>query len=127
MLLFNLTDYFNFLNDEAKPDCKLLDSFSDYIFFYPCNFSSFNNYIAYLEFLDCFYLKVVFSLSTLVIVTNISIISSRNMQVISTIYFWKLDYQVLSSKALASRTTAPNAELFAIRLGVSKVTSIVTT
>ena len=46
------------------------------------------------------------------------------MQAISTVHFWKLGYQVLSSKTPAGRTTAPDAELFAIRLGVSKATSI---
>jgi len=32
--------------------------------------------------------------------------------------------QVLSSKAPAGRTTAPDAELFAIRLGIAKATSM---
>ena len=32
--------------------------------------------------------------------------------------------QVLSFKALANRTTVPNIELFAIRLGITKITSM---
>ena len=46
------------------------------------------------------------------------------MQAVSTIHIWNLGQQVLSSKALTSRTTIPDAELFAIRLGVSKATSM---
>jgi len=67
---------------------------------------------------------VLFLFSTLIVVTDASATPSRNMQTISAIYFWRLGYQVLSSKTLASRTTAPNAELFTIRLEFSKATSI---
>ena len=61
---------------------------------------------------------------TLVVVTDASAIPPRNMQAISAAHFWRLGHQVSSSKAPASRTTTPDAELFAIRLGVSKATSI---
>ena len=47
-----------------------------------------------------------------------------NMQAISAAHFWRLGHQVSSSKAPAGRTTAPDAELFAIRLDVSKATSM---
>ena len=46
------------------------------------------------------------------------------MQAISAMHFWRLDYKVLFSKALASKTTASDAELFVIRLRVSKATSM---
>jgi len=46
------------------------------------------------------------------------------MQAVSVVHFWRLGYQMLSSKAPAGRTTAPNVKLFAIRLGVSKATSM---
>ena len=52
------------------------------------------------------------------IITNTSAIPSRNMQAISTMYFWRLGYQMLFSKASVGKTTASDAELFAIRLGV---------
>ena len=42
----------------------------------------------------------------------------------SSVHFWRLGHQVSSSKAPAGRTTAPDAELFAIRLGVFKATSM---
>ena len=44
------------------------------------------------------------------------------MQAISAMHIWNLGQQVLFFKAPASRTTAPNAKLFAIRLGIAKVT-----
>ena len=44
------------------------------------------------------------------------------MQAVSAMYFWRLSYKVLFSKALASRTT--DAKLFAIRLEVFKATSM---
>ena len=46
------------------------------------------------------------------------------MQTASAAHFWRLGYQVLSSKALAGRTTAPDAKLFAIRLDIAKATSM---
>ena len=103
---------------------RLLDSFSDHISFHPCNYLSLNNYTAHFESLYCSYLWTSSSSSTLIVIINTSAISYTNIQAISAIYFWRLDYQVLSSKTPADRTTAPNAELFVIVLGVSKATSI---
>ena len=42
----------------------------------------------------------------------------------SSVHFWRLGHQVSSSKAPAGRITASDAELFAIRLGVFKATSM---
>ena len=78
-LLLNLTKHFNFFDTEAIPGCRLLDSFSDCISFHPCNCSSLNNCIAYLESLDYFCHKVTSSLSTLVVFTDIDAISPRNI------------------------------------------------
>ena len=83
-----------------------------------------NNHIAYLESLDYLCHEVVSFFFTFVVITNISIIPLRNIQTVSTAYFWKLGYQILSSKALASRTTASDTKLFYIRLKVSKATSM---
>ena len=44
------------------------------------------------------------------------------MQAASTVYIWSWGQQILSSKALA--ITALDAELFAIRLGIAKTTSM---
>ena len=46
------------------------------------------------------------------------------MQAVPPMHIWNLGQQVLSSKAPAGRTTAPDAELFAIRLGIAKATSM---
>ena len=46
------------------------------------------------------------------------------MQAVSAAHIWNLGQQVSSSKASAGRTTAPDAELFAIRLGIAKATSM---
>ena len=53
-----------------------------------------------------------------------SVIPSRRMQAVSAAHLWNLGQQVSSSKAPAGRTTAPDAELFAIRLGIAKATSM---
>ena len=37
VLLLNLTKYFNFFDTEVIPDCRLLNSFSNCIFFYSYN------------------------------------------------------------------------------------------
>ena len=58
------------------------------------------------------------------VVTDASVILSRHIQAVSATYIWNLGQQVLFSKASASRTTAPDAELFAIRLGIAKATSM---
>jgi len=75
--LLNLTKYFNLFDTEAIPGYRLLDSFPDHISFHPCNFSSLNNCTAYLKSLDCLCLEVASSFSTLVVVTNASVILSR--------------------------------------------------
>jgi len=46
------------------------------------------------------------------------------MQAVSAAYLWNLGQQVSSFKALAGRTTALDAELFAIRLSIAKATSM---
>ena len=46
------------------------------------------------------------------------------MQAVSAAHIWNLGQQVSSSKAPAGRTTTPDAELFAIRLGIAKATSM---
>jgi len=46
------------------------------------------------------------------------------MQAVSAAHIWNFGQQVLSSKALPSRTTAPDTELFAIRLDIAKATSM---
>ena len=122
--LLNLTEHFKLLDTEATPDCRLLDSFPECISFYLCNCLSLNNCNAYLESLDCLCFEAFSSCSTLVIVTDTSAILLRNMQAIFAVHFWRLDYQMLFSKASAGRTTAHNAKLFAIRLDVSKITSM---
>jgi len=46
------------------------------------------------------------------------------MQAVSAAHLWNLGQQVSSSKAPAGRTTAPDAELFAIRLSIAKATNM---
>ena len=108
--LLILTEHFKPLDAEAIPGCRLLDSFPDHN--------------THLKSLDHLCLEASSSFSTLVVVTDASAIPPRNMQAISAAHFWRLGHQVSSSKAPAGRTTAPNTELFAIRLGVSKATSM---
>ena len=70
--------------------------------------------------------RSLFSLfSTLIFVTDISVILSRYMQAVFAVYIWNLGQQVLFFKALASKITASDAELFAIRLGIAKAISMV--
>ena len=73
-LLLNLTEYFNLFDTKAIPDHRLLDSFSNYISFYPCNHSSLNNCTAHLESLDYLCHKAASFPSTLVVVTDTSAI-----------------------------------------------------
>ena len=58
------------------------------------------------------------------VVTDASVILSRHMQAVSAVHIWNLGQQVSSSKAPTSRITALDAELFAIRLGIAKATSM---
>ena len=122
-LFLNLTKYFNFFNTKAILGCRWLDNFSNHIFFHPCNHSSLSSYKSYLEFLDYLYLKVS-SFSTLIVITDTSTIPSRNIQTISTVYFQKLEQQILVFKVLANQTTALDAELFTIRLDIAKTAII---
>ena len=61
---------------------------------------------------------------TLFVVTNASVIPSRCMQAVSATHIWSLGQQISSSKTLAGKITVPDAELFVIRLGIAKATSI---
>ena len=85
--LLSLTECFNPLDAEATPGCRLLDSFSEHISFYPCNRSSLNDHNTHLESLDCLCLEASSSSSTLVVVTDASVIPSRNMQAIFAAHF----------------------------------------
>ena len=122
--LLNLTECFNSLYAEATPGCRLLDSFPDCISFHPCNRSSLRDCKSHLQSLDRLCLEASSSPSTLMVVTDASVIPSRCMQAVSAAYIWNLGQQVSSSKAPAGKTTAPDAELFAIRLGIAKATSM---
>ena len=124
MSLLSLTKHFNPLDAETTPDYRLLNSFPECISFYPCNCSSLNDHNAHLESLDCLCLETSSFSSTLVVVTDASAIPPRSIQAVSAAHFWRLGYQMLSSKASAGRTTASDAKLFAIRLDVSKATSM---
>ena len=122
--LLNLTECFNLLHAKVILDCRLLDNFSNHNFFHPCNCSSLRDCKTHLQSLDHLCLKASFSPSTLVVVTNVSIILSRCIQAVSAAHIWNLGQQVLSFKAPAGRTTTANAKLFAIRLGIAKATSM---
>ena len=84
--LLSLTEYFNSLDAEATPGCRLLDSFPKHISFHPCNHSSLNSCNTHLESLDRLCLEASSSPSTLVVVTDASVIPSRHMQAVPTAY-----------------------------------------
>ena len=124
--LLNLTKCFDPLHVEATLGCRLLDNFSDCVSFHPCNHSSLRACKTHLQSLDHLCLEVSSSPSTLVVVTDASVIPSRCMQAVSAAHIWNLGQQVSSSKASDGRTTVSDAELFAIRLGIAKATSMAT-
>ena len=122
--LLNLIECFDPLYAEATPGCRLLDSFPDRVFFHPCNHSSLRDCKSYLQSLDCLCFEASFSSSTLIVVTDASVIPSRYMQAVSAAHLWNLGQQVSSFKALADRITTSNAELFTIRLSIAKATNM---
>ena len=77
LLLLNLTKCLDSLDAETILYHRLLDSFTDHIFFYYCNCSSLNNCIAYLEFLNHLCLQGVTFPYTLIVITNIKMAESR--------------------------------------------------
>ena len=102
--LLNLTECFDLLHAEATPGCRLLDSFPDRISFHPCNHSSLRDCKSHLQSLDCLCLEASSSSSTLVVVTDASVIPSRCMQAVSAAHIWNLGQQVSSSKAPAGKS-----------------------
>ena len=122
--LLNLIECFDPLHAEAIPGCRLLDSFPNRISFHPCNRSSLSDCNTHLQSLDWLCFEASFSSSTLVVVTDASVIPSRCMQAVSAAHLWNLGQQISFSKDPAGRTTASDAELFAIRLGIAKATSM---
>jgi len=73
--LLNLTECFNPLHTEATLGCRLLDSFPNCISFHPCNNSSLRDCKSHLQSLDHICLEISSSSSTLVVVTDASVIS----------------------------------------------------
>ena len=124
VLFLNLTKHFNLFDTGTIPGNRLIDNFPDLIFFYSCNCSSLSGYKSHLESLDCLHLEASSSSSILIVVTNTSARLPKNMQAVSTMYFWRPEQQLLFSKAIANLTTTLNAELFAIRLNIVKATII---
>ena len=122
--LLNFTESFDSLDAKTILDCRLLDNFSDHIFFHYCNRLNLSGCKTYLQSLNYLYLKASSSFFTLVVVTDVSVISSRCIQAVSVTYIWSLGQQILFSKALAGKTTAFDTELFTIRLDIAKATSI---
>ena len=104
--LLNLTKHFNLFDTKAILGYRLLDSFSNHISFHPCNFSSLNNCIAYLESLDYLCLEVASSSSTLVVITNVSVISSRcympSLTISKTVLYSSNIFQLILIKACLS-------------------------
>ena len=123
--LLNHTECFDSLHAEATLGCRLLDSFPDRISFHPCNRSSLRDCKTHLQSLDQLCLEASSSPSTLVVVTDASVIPSRCIQAVSAAHIWNLGQQVSFSKAPAGRTTASDAKLFAIKLGIAKATSMI--
>jgi len=101
----------------------LLDNFSDYVSFYPCDCSNGPTCKPQFNALDRLCHEASSDSSTLVVATNASVIPPRNMQAVSVAYFWRLGEQVLLSKAPTGQAIALDAELFAIQLGIVKATS----
>ncbi len=87
ILLLNLTKHFNLFNAKGTSGCRLLNSFPNCISFHYYNCSSLNDYTAYLESLNYLCFETSFSFPTLIIITDASAISLRNIQAISTTYF----------------------------------------
>ena len=123
VFLLNLTECFTPLDSEACPGCRVLDNFPDHISFHPCDHLQKSFHKAHLEALDHLCHRASSDSSTLVVVTDASVIPPRNMQAISAMHFWRLGEQVLLSKVSAGRTTALDTELFTVRLGVAKAVS----
>jgi Endonuclease/Exonuclease/phosphatase family./Reverse transcriptase (RNA-dependent DNA polymerase). len=105
--LLNLTERFSPLHDEARPGCRLLDSFPDSISFHACDRSSLDARKAHLASLDNICQEASSDSTTLIVVTDASAIPPRNMQAVSAAHLWLSGQQVASSKAPAGRTTAP--------------------
>jgi len=74
--LLNLIEHFDPLHSEACPGCRLLDNFSDCVSFHPCNCSKKSTIKAHFQALDH---KASTDPSTLVVVTDASVIPPRNI------------------------------------------------
>ena len=87
MSFLNLIECFNLLYSEICLGCKLLDNFSDYVSFHLYDCSNRCTHKVYFNALDCLCHKTFFDLLTLVLLVTTSVISPRNIQVISVVYF----------------------------------------
>ena len=88
--LLNLTEHFSPLHPEMCPGHRLLDNFLDCISFHPCDRSKKSFRQLHLEVLDRLCQRASTDPSTLVVVTDASIIPPRNIQAVSATHFWRL-------------------------------------
>ena len=79
MSLSNLIECFDLFHFKAYPGYRLLDNFSDCISFYSCNCFKGSTIKAYFQALDCLCYGASTDPSILVIVTDASVILSRNI------------------------------------------------
>ena len=79
VLLLNLTEHFDPLYSEACPGYRLLNNFSDCVSFYPCDCSKKSTIKVHFQALDYLQHKASTDPSTLVVVTDASVIPPRNI------------------------------------------------
>jgi len=77
--LLNLTEHFDPLYSEACPGYRLLNNFSDCVSFYPCDCSKKSTIKVHFQALDYLQHKASTDPSTLVVVTDASVIPPRNI------------------------------------------------
>jgi len=99
--LLNLIERFDSLYPEIRPGCRLLDNFPDYVSFHPCDRSNGRTRKLQFDALDRLCHEASSDPLTLVVATDASVISPRNMQAVSVAHFWRLGEQVLLSKTPA--------------------------
>ena len=88
--LLNLTERFDSLHPEIRPGCRLLDNFPDHVSFHPCDRSNGRTRKLQFDALDRLCHEASSDPLTLVVVTDASVISPRNIQAVSVAHFWRL-------------------------------------
>ncbi|KAF5363361.1 hypothetical protein D9756_000876 [Leucocoprinus leucothites] len=122
--LSHLSDSFSPFAPESKPGSHLMDIFSDSIHFHPCNRSDKHEMYKHVSTLDSVFSSSSSDCNCISVVTDASVPLVGSLQAVSTAHIYRSGWQVSHAKQASGRASSTDAELYSIRIGITKAISL---